>query len=405
MTNLLHICRKHSTRILRVNLIHIDKCKIILLVNLQKNFIKNVKSIITALLVKRGDGELDLRRHKAATVRTAVLGNAPLPDEQQCNVLANELLGILPKGISTNGIAYDLAARPEAYAYSYVQLKRLYEKYQLRSFNAVPLSTSKVPRHLLIDTRILIQNILCCSLGPINWETKSEYWSKAFNLKNKAFKSKMGRTFNGIVCTDGISVCVVHEPPSQQKPKRKKQKKSSCRENETYVEEALQYVKNDYVVIDPYKRDLLFCLGSEGEKLRYTQQQRAVETRSKKYRKIREKLITGAGMDASPFDVRASKATCDPAGFDIYLREYFSEKFEEQEVFYQQRIFRKLRLNAYTNAQKSEARFVKKFKGAYGDGRQVSVITGDWDSGGRTFRGQAATKGKGFRYLILFDVY
>ncbi len=339
------------------------------------------------------------RLDQAKAVQKAVFERNHSAETKTYGDLIASLQGILPQDMNGKGLAYDISARPEAYAFSYVARSLLYEKHNVRCFKAVPQAKSSILRHVLVDTIILVRNILGQSkVGALTDEKKKEYWSQIFNLRNKAFKSKADAHFNGIIQTDGISLCVVHGPLSQQKRQRKDPVKATVKDEEAYVEEAPGEVKNDYVVIDPNKRDLLYCLGSKGEKLRYTQQQRAVETRSKKYRKIREKLTTAAGMDASPFDVRASKTTCDREGYNVYIREFFSEKFQKKEKFYSNVLFRKLRLNAYINAQKSEAKFLKKFKDSYGDGRQVSIIMGDWDAGGRTPPGQVSTKGKGFRY-------
>jgi hypothetical protein len=65
-----------------------------------------------------------------------------------------------------------------------------------------------------------------------------------------------------------------------------------------------------------------------------------------------------------------------------------------------------LNLNTFINTQKSEGRFVKKFKETYGV--DTSVIIGDWDSHNFTPHGQVTTKGKGFRDMFRrsgFKVY
>ena len=53
------------------------------------------------------------------------------------------------------------------------------------------------------------------------------------------------------------------------------------------------------VFIDPNKRDLIYCLGSdEGPKFRYTSMQRRLETGAKEFRKIREKVTAIHGINA-----------------------------------------------------------------------------------------------------------
>jgi hypothetical protein len=102
-------------------------------------------------------------------------------------------------------------------------------------------------------------------------------------------------------------------------------------------------------------------------------------------------------MNSNPFDIIVPHTTCNPVAFNIYLRTFFSQDIDRKQKFYRERIFRKLRFNRFINTKKSEEKFVDKFKDSYGDGRQTTVIIGDWDSGGYTPRGQVTTKGKGFR--------
>lgn len=73
--------------------------------------------------------------------------------------LIHQIQAFLPPNIHVNGIPYDITTRPEAYLNSYIDLSHLFDQYGLRSFNAVPLSTSNVPLYLIIDTLILLQQL------------------------------------------------------------------------------------------------------------------------------------------------------------------------------------------------------------------------------------------------------
>ncbi|KAJ3389388.1 hypothetical protein HDU92_001074 [Lobulomyces angularis] len=139
-------------------------------VNIQKNFIKKIKTLITELiriisLCKDSDLE-------------------PGISDQSYLMEAILMSSLLPPNIHVNGIPYDITTRPEAYFNSYIALGRLFDQYGLRSFNAFPLSTSTVPR----------------------------YWSPVFNLNNKAFKRKRGEknelSFTGMIRTDLVGVSV-----------------------------------------------------------------------------------------------------------------------------------------------------------------------------------------------------
>lgn len=72
--------------------------------------------------------------------------------------------------------------------------------------------------------------------------------------------------------------------------------------------------------------------------------------------------------------------------YEMYLREFFDE-FRQKGVPYQDLFWRNLRMNAYTNRQKSESKFMKEFKDKFGGPDEATVFLGDW-SARHTLRGQ-----------------
>jgi hypothetical protein len=72
--------------------------------------------------------------------------------------------------------------------------------------------------------------------------------------------------------------------------------------------------------------------------------------------------------------------------FNMYLKDFFRD-YAAKEAPYLNVRFRKWRLNAYTNRQKSESRFMKRFKEKFGGPGETSVFLGDW-SATHTLRGQ-----------------
>jgi hypothetical protein len=79
----------------------------------------------------------------------------------------------------------------------------------------------------------------------------------------------------------------------------------------------------------------------------------------------------------------------DLAAYEIYLQGFF-DGFDEKETPYLDGRFRKWRFNAFTNRQKSEARFMKRFKEKFGGPEEFTVFLGDW-SATHTLRGQVYT--------------
>ena len=188
-------------------------------------------------------------------------------------LVAATIVSILPQIIPVQGLEYDLVAQPEMYGQSYLHLSRLFEDEGIQPFNAVPLSTSLIPRHICIDTKILCQSVLGVKGKLEISQRKLEYWGEVFKLRHHAFKKRSGMTFNGFIRTDGISVSVLIEKENVKDQKRKRKRKPAAAPNASgYFQDNIQDLKDNKVFIDPNRRDLLYCLGSNDEKLRYTNQ-------------------------------------------------------------------------------------------------------------------------------------
>ena len=107
---------------------------------------------------------------------------------------------------------------------------------------------------------------------------KNVYWNSVFNLRHRAFKNRNGMNFQGFIRTDGYSVSVLLQ---------EREGFAGCPRNRGtpvvthYFQDHLNELKEDHLYIDPNRRDLLYCLGSNEEKLRYTSIQRHSETKAK----------------------------------------------------------------------------------------------------------------------------
>ena len=305
-------------------------------------------------------------------------------------------------------IEYDVKVQPIAYIQSYLHLAKLYQLNDIVLFNFTPLSTSVIPRHVTIDSTSLVLMVLKCKKPNSLLEDvqKFELWKECFNLRKKEFhpRAKDGSKFTGTIKTDGVSISICIGPQTTKGNSSSSTVGKRKRELDEPVEKYFQDVpqsdfKVNSVFIDPNKRDLLYCLDSNGQKLRYTQQQRDVETKTKKYRNIRNTLTREANMEGRPYDVCVPKKVLEPDGFNIYLRTFFTT-FAEKEELYTNELFRKLRLNSYINRQKSESKFLKKCAKKLGVPENTDVFIGDWDAGGHTLKGQNPTKGVGFRKMF-----
>ncbi|KND02091.1 uncharacterized protein SPPG_02590 [Spizellomyces punctatus DAOM BR117] len=108
--------------------------------------------------------------------------------------------------------------------------------------------------------------------------------------------------FEGSITTDGTSVSVYLKHPEADKyGKRSSGGKKSAKTLEAEVKAV--YVENNLpacraaenvIVINPNKRDILYCQDSNGMTFRYTANQRAVETGSRQFAKERQQMKAGS---------------------------------------------------------------------------------------------------------------
>ena len=160
------------------------------------------------------------------------------------------------------------------------------------------------------------------------------------------------------------------------------------------------------VYIDPNRRDLLYCLGSNDLKLRYTSMQRRKETGSKgnqaiiiiEHSRIRHTVEHDFGLhDRIPTVPSPPRSTLNLHAFRLYLYDFFNNTRNMEET-YQLRIFRRLRFSTYVRTQKSEQEFVKKVKMKFGQPANTTILIGDWSQ--NTAKFHMPTKISGFRKMF-----
>ena len=230
---------------------------------------------------------------------------------------------------------------------------------------------------------------------------KEVIWSRLFRIDSKAFRSRGGYLFDGRITTDGTSISVyLKRNGSRRRPKRKRTSKTVMREmvQQKYFENHIDEIrrKTNYVVVDPNKRDLLYFRDKHGQHSRYTSNQRAIETCSRKYRKMRERLSKESGVSTLQSTIPTHR-TVHVSQYDAYLTS-LNELLPTLIPFYERSIHNKLRWNTYVNTQKSEQRLVNKVKERYGD--DVAVIMGDWSDGGHTMKFQTSSKTSGWERVF-----
>ncbi len=329
-----------------------------------------------------------------------------------------------------NNIYYELKSNTQYFLYGMFHISNELEKInniriqndekQIRLFNVLPLRTNIICKHICIDTCGLIQNFMGDEydsklLTTYKKENKYfELWNKYFKLNKRVFKKGKNYTFSYMIRTDGISCCVLFVRVDKNgKPLAKTYANKKCcqEENIDYIEKAnVDDIKHKkFVVADPNYSDLIYCgYKDENDKLitfRYTQNQRRLETRMKKYSKIKDKLNKETIINEKSVKEletilsKLNSKTCDYNKFKTYCIEKNKLNYELY-THYEQRCFRKFKLNAFTNTQKSENKMINNFQNKYGNPEETIFVMGDYDKGDYHMKGKEPVICKKFRRIF-----
>jgi len=320
-------------------------------------------------------------------------------------------------------------------------IKNSNEEKPIKLFNILPLRTNIISKHITLDTCGLIQILLDGNkdlyknykknnLYEKLWNTyfvledpifymnrnsrKNKYNECRYNIKNNNKKYD----FNYMIKTDGVSVSILFgkldENGNKMEYKIESENDNTSDENISYIEkiEITEEIKNNnFVCIDPNYGDLIYC-GSEKNKefknFRYTQDQRRVETKDKKYRKIRSKIKENEKIEnKSIIELETelsnyNSKTSNMSEFIDYLcckNKINYNLFE----FYNREYHRKFKLNRYINTQKSESKMINNFKRIYGE--KCNVIFGDYDKGSYNMKGKEPVICKKLRRIFKNNGY
>ncbi|CAL8461357.1 g888 [Coccomyxa elongata] len=313
-------------------------------------------------------------------------------------------------------LKYDLQCKPQDYWPAMLRMTEALEQNGKRVWNFCPLRTSAVPRHITLDTTTLVHLLYTEEFGKKSRlltkgelvRNKEMIWETFFRTNMRAFETRDYR-FNHMVNTDGVS-CSVLLIRRDLYGKKCSRGKPAVVASEEYVDDLSSDARKSLrirkvVGIDPNMSDLLYCVDEDASHhYRYTQNQRRRETKAKKYREIVLKernhtRIQGRTVAEWESDLSAhNHKLVDSERFKAYVRAKLLVN-SKVTAFYEDRIYRKLRLNTFFNTRRSEQRLLQRFRENFGAPDEVVVGIGDWEQS-KHRKYKEPTKGKGFRSLL-----
>ena len=136
---------------------------------------------------------------------------------------------------------------------------------------------------------------------------------------------------------------------------------------------------------------------------RYTQDTRRKETYVKKHRDYlqqrNQEMVEGKRVIDWDADLSSyNKRTLDLAAFGTYVQ-MKNEMKERLALFYEEHIFRRMKMISYIGRQRTEAKMIREFQKKFGNCDEVVVAIGDWEQK-QHHKFKEPVKGKGFRNLL-----
>ena len=292
-------------------------------------------------------------------------------------------------------------------------------KYKL--FNILPLRTRIIPNYITFDTasiiNLLIEENSRKYLSNIK-DTQKEIWDKFFYTNT--FKKNKYR-FNYMIKSDGIGVSILFvriddkgnlvKVSKKQLMDMEKQREIDDKqyiENQLNIKEILN--SKNYICIDPNKDDIIYCMDKDNNKFRYTQNQRRLETRNKKYIKILDQISKTTKINnksIKEIETELSNYNSKTCNFEKFI-EYLKMKNKVNSILYEQyktKIYRKLKWNRFINTQKSESKMINNFRNKYGTPENNVIILGDYDKGSHNMKNKEPIINKRIRKIFRANQY
>ncbi|KAI9269577.1 hypothetical protein EDC94DRAFT_639311 [Helicostylum pulchrum] len=302
-------------------------------------------------------------------------------------------------------IFYDCKANSVKHLRAYYQIAKTCEALQGgKSINCFPIRTAFIPCYMTIDTLILntqiFKNMVLTHLD------KQVVWGGAINLNSKGMEPQgpdKQMTFRGMIYTDGVGVSILKQ---NHDPRKRGEDKDSFKYIEDLKKEDLLADVGKCVLVDPGRRDLLYCMHENS-----TSQTKMVYRYTKLRNRFKPDEVIAAELSLSyhhATSVNKENFVKYPearANVSEGLNNYYGNEDIPPGVRAADRLpFRKMKLSSVINMKQSEQRLAKRLRQKFG--QDSVIIIGNWTVENVNYR--EPTKGVGIRNMLRkegFKVY
>ena len=341
------------------------------------------------------------------------------------------------------GVYHDVRQRPFVYLRHMVDINIEFESRGVKLMSPFCLRSSLAPRYIKLDTAAIIDllvtkdDIQSLSLKLPWLKKKNDFFGKNVSktdnftkLWQHIFKFDTNKhtrhllssnqglyVFNNTILTDGVGVSVLQI--------RSDRVDYNCKANNSralqviepdvpYLSELAQEERDsilrDDVVVggDPGKKDIIYLIDQEGNKLRYTQQQRAVECRFKKNKKAMISMkkntlcINGATVEEVERQITYNSKSCLPQATRDYIKKRRELEALVCEPLYNRDTIRKLRFSAKSHTIQSEDRLINRIVDKFQQKgkKAITIAWGNWGQR-QQMKNCVSTPGVGLRKVLV----
>ncbi|KAG1450873.1 hypothetical protein G6F55_009468 [Rhizopus delemar] len=260
--------------------------------SIKAHFGNRLRSLINKLFKKKEKakslrGEMQANKSSSKAIKEAIrkkiyrpcnqvklaIAKKEMPEvgllDDQSRTQLNDFLSSYPEDYTfqKNSIYYDVMASPKNHFKAFFRLAELSEAEQTKQVACFPLRSTFIPCYMTLDSKIIHYHILK-SKKNLKTGSKFETWGAVVDLNKKAFKHQgfqKSLRFQGTLETDGVGVSIIKQntDTSRKSPKPNTEKKVDGNQTE-HIEGLgqadLKSTEGKCVLIDPGRRDLMYCM-------------------------------------------------------------------------------------------------------------------------------------------------
>ena len=163
-------------------------------------------------------------------------------------------------------------------------------------------------------------------------------------------------------------------------------------------EELKEINNNNWVVIDPGKKTLLYMKDKNGKELKFTNKRYVKEIKRLKYQNLLQNYKNKSNI--SNIENELSNYNSKSCNLEIF-KEYIKNKNRINNILfddYNKEIFRKYKWYGYINRKKVETNLIREIKSTFG--KNSILLFGDWSMKGKCHKGNLSTPNVRFKKLI-----